>query len=105
MIRSPRRASATVVVLVVFTCAGCGSKSTPARTVAERTAPPPALRVGVVGPLSVSVARVGVTRGTLAAVQRLPLVLVAPGTVSTRAVSTVAAANPDNHFALVGASV
>ena len=45
------------------------------------------------------------THGTLSAVQRLPLVLVAAGAVSKAAISNVAAANPANHFALVGASV
>jgi basic membrane lipoprotein Med (substrate-binding protein (PBP1-ABC) superfamily) len=92
------------MLVAMFTCAGCGAKA-PSRTVAKRPAPPPALRVGVVGPLDVSVPRVALTRGTLSAVQRLPLVLVAAGTVSKRAISRVAAANPDNHFALVGASV
>ena len=93
------------MLLVSLTCVGCGAKKPPTRTVVVRTGPPPALRVGVVGPLDVSVPRVAVTRGTLQAVQRLPLVLIAAGTVGKRAVSSVAAANPDSHFALVGASV
>ena len=50
-----------------------------------RTGPPPLLRVGVVGPLDVSVPRVAVTRGTLASVQRYPLVLVAAGQRRRRA--------------------
>jgi basic membrane lipoprotein Med (substrate-binding protein (PBP1-ABC) superfamily) len=98
------RVPAILILVVMFTCVGCGAKTPRARTVAERTAPPPALRVGVVGPLDVSVPRVAVTRGTLSAVQRLPLVLVAAGSVSLRAVSMIAAANPEGHFALVGAS-
>ncbi len=100
-----RRSLATLLLLASLTCAGCGAKQPPARTVAVRTGPPPALRVGVVGPLNVSIPRVAVTRGTLQAVERLPLVLIAAGSVSKHAVSNVAAANPDNHFALVGASV
>ena len=83
------------MLLAILICAGWGGKTTPRRTVVvTRPAPPPALRVGVVGPLDVSVPRVALTRGTLSAVQRLPLVLVAAGSVSKRAVSErVAAAN------------
>jgi basic membrane lipoprotein Med (substrate-binding protein (PBP1-ABC) superfamily) len=105
MRRRRRRTSAIVILLGLVACPGCGGKTPDVRTVTNRTAPPPALRVGVVGPLSVSARRVGVTRGTLSAVQHLPLVLVAAGAAGKLAVSTVAAANPDSHFALVGGSV
>lgn len=94
-----------VILLVALVAAGCGAKSPPGRTVVQHTGPPSLLRVGVVGPLDVSVPCVAVTHGTLASVRRFPLVLVAAGSVGGQAVSTVAAANPGSHFALVGASV
>lgn len=94
-----------VVILAALVCAACGAKTAPERTVVRHAGPPPLLRVGVVGPLDVSLPRVSVTRGTLASVRRLPLVLVAAGSVGEQAVSNVAAANPGSHFALVGASV
>jgi basic membrane lipoprotein Med (substrate-binding protein (PBP1-ABC) superfamily) len=105
MSRSPRAAPGIVLLLALIACAGCGAKTKPERTVAKGTSAPPLLRVGIVGQLDVSVPRVEVTRGTLIAVQRLPLVLVAAGSVGDRAVSSIAAANAGSHFALVGASV
>ncbi len=92
------------IALAAIAFAGCGAKSRADRPVAKATAPPPALRVGVVGRLQVSVPRVGVTRGRLASVQRYPLVLVSSGAATAQAVADAAAANPGSHFALVGAS-
>lgn len=93
------------LVLGVVVCAGCGGTTPHVRTVTKPAGPPPALRVGVVGPLGVSVPHVAVTRGALSRVQGFRLVLVAAGAADLRAVSAVAAANPDSHFALVGGSV
>ena len=105
MRRPALHAGTVAIILAVLACTACGAQTPRTRTVAVRTGPPPVLRVGVVGPLVVSVPRVAVRRGTLASVQRYPLVLVAAGHVTTRALAAVAAANPDSHFALVGASV
>ena len=100
-----RRARTPAIALAALACAGCGAKTQADHPVTRPTAPPPALRVGVVGRLRVSVPRVGVTRGRLASVQRFPLVLVASGAATAQAVADAAAANPGGHFALIGASV
>lgn len=86
--------------------AGCGA----ARPVATTTvtlrpkAAPTGLRVGVVGPLRISVPGSRLERGTLAAVGDAPLVLVSAGSASLTGIVAAAEAAPGSHFAFVGGS-
>jgi basic membrane lipoprotein Med (substrate-binding protein (PBP1-ABC) superfamily) len=95
-----------VIGAVVLVLAGCGDSSHKAqRTVAKHTSTVRAsFDVRVVGPLDVSVPGVRVTRGSLAARDGEPLVVVSAGSVAPAAVSAAAANDPTTHFALVGAS-
>ena len=84
---------------------GCGADPATAPPPPTTTvAAPPALRVGVVGPLQLEVKGVAVDHGPLSRVAGDRLVLVSSSAVGTRALAAAAAAHPRSHFALVGAS-
>jgi len=105
------------VVLVAFgvlAVAGCGSGTTAAKkppppnatpsTTAPTTVPAPALRVGVVGPLTVKAPSAVVERGPLGRVAGNALVLVSAATVGPQELAAFAEAHPASRFALIGAS-
>jgi basic membrane lipoprotein Med (substrate-binding protein (PBP1-ABC) superfamily) len=98
-----RSALVATMVLALAACGGSGHKAQ--RTVTKRTSTVPAsFDVRVVGPLHVSVPGVRVTRGSLAARDGEPLVVVSAASAAPAAVSAAAANDPTTHFALVGAS-
>jgi basic membrane lipoprotein Med (substrate-binding protein (PBP1-ABC) superfamily) len=95
------------VALLAVACAGCGGSTRAVTTTLARPTPKARVapyRVGVVGPLSVHVARAAADRRPLRAVADDPLVLVDARVQPLGTVATVAAAHPASHFALVGAS-
>jgi hypothetical protein len=97
---------AAIISVTAVLAAGCGSARPVATTTVtlEPKAAPAGLRVGVVGPLRISVPGARVERGTLATVGDPPLVLVSSRTASLAAVAAAAEAMPGSHFAFVGGS-
>jgi basic membrane lipoprotein Med (substrate-binding protein (PBP1-ABC) superfamily) len=94
-----------VGLTLVVAMTGCGADpQTAPQPAATTAAAPPALRVGVVGPLQIQIKGVAVDRGPLAQVAGDRLVLASASSVGTRALAAAAAAHPRSHFALVGAS-
>jgi hypothetical protein len=93
--------------LIVLACSACGGSAHVAATTTAHLQPkrkPPALRVGVVGPLAVHVPGAVAHHGPLAAVAGDRLVLADARVTDLATVANVAAAHPTSHFALVGAS-
>ena len=103
------RLGAVLGLVVALLGAGCGggrkaSPPTATAAAATTTADPNALRVGLVGPLTLDVAGVAPEHGTLAQVADAPLVVVAEGAAGLAAVANAARAHPASHFAFVGVS-
>ena len=97
-----------VLAMVAVLLVGCGKTTTVTQKVVTRTTyrvatAAPSLDVGVVGKLTVTVPGAKVQHGTLAKLSA-PLVLVQAGTSAAADLATVAAANRDTHYALVGGS-
>jgi hypothetical protein len=93
--------------LLVLACAACGGAAhVAATTTVHVQAPrkPPALRVGVVGPVAVRAPGAAAQHGTLAAVANDELVLADARVVDLATLANVAALHPTSHFALVGGS-
>jgi hypothetical protein len=87
--------------------AGCGGRQEAAKPPASTTSKPPArvgLRVGVVGPLHVSVPGTIVTRRSLKTARNDSLVLVSAASRDADNVPGEAAAHPSTHYVIVGAS-
>jgi basic membrane lipoprotein Med (substrate-binding protein (PBP1-ABC) superfamily) len=103
----PFRLSGACACVLVVLLAGCGNEkqaASPPTASAPTASTRTVLRVGIVGPLRLAVAGVGVRRGDLASVAGEPLVLVDAGVASVDAVAASARAHPDSQFAMVGAS-
>jgi hypothetical protein len=101
-----RAALIALALLCAALAAGCGGapRTTTKAATATKPASPPALRVGLVGPLDVRVPGAAAERGTLDQVAANTLVLVSAQVADAATVATAAAAHPASHFALVGAS-
>ena len=102
-----RAALIALALLCAVTASGCaGARQT--TTVRVKAAKPPAragLRIGVVGPLDVSVHGAIAERGRMDQVAGDALVLVSALTADAATVAAAADAHPTSHFALVGASI
>lgn len=103
-------ASAGALALAGAGCGGAG-KTASTTTSATHGAPtvlraattrPTGLRVGVVGPLDISVPGATVRHVSLRAPSAQTLVVVSSGVADAAAVAAAAAANPGTHYALVG---
>jgi len=105
-----RAALIALSLLCAGVAAGCGSAPHTTTVTVKRTvapAPPPGLRVGVVGPLDVKAvpgASIAATGGTLASVPSYPLVVVSAQAADIAAVEAVAAQHPTSHYVYVGGS-
>jgi hypothetical protein len=103
-------ATALVLLGLGLVAAGCGGTSTGVATTTTRAtatiaaASPSRLRVGVVGPLQVTVPGVKVVHGSLARLPGLPLVLVSGSRAEAKVLAAVAQKHTRAHYALVGAS-
>jgi hypothetical protein len=100
-------APSSFAAVLALAAAGCGSTPKAATTTATKTSPPASTRgllVGVVGPIAVDVPGAVVHRGTLRQVASDRLVLVSAATPAAEHLPEAAAAHPEAHFALVGAS-
>jgi hypothetical protein len=87
--------------------AGCGGRQEAAKPPVATSSKPAVrvgLRVGVVGPLRVSVPGTIVTRRSLRAARDDSLVLVSAGSPAVDSVPGEAAAHPSTHYVIVGAS-
>jgi basic membrane lipoprotein Med (substrate-binding protein (PBP1-ABC) superfamily) len=96
--------AALLVPAVALT--GCGGTHVgpAATTTKSATRPAPAgLRIGVAGPLAVSVPGAHAAHGSLRQVADAPLVVVSASAADAATVARVADAHPVSHFALVGA--
>lgn len=97
---------AAIISVTAVLAAGCGS-ARPAATTTVSVKPkaaPQGLRVGVVGPLRISVPGARVEHGTLHTVGDAPLVLVSGRSTPFATVAAAAEAAPGSHFAFVGGS-
>lgn len=96
------------LIVVLLCAAGCGSTqhavATHAAATTTRAIEPAGLRIGVVGPLDISVPGAVPVHGELATMPGYPLVLVSSAVASPATVAAAADAHPDAHYALVGAS-
>jgi len=104
--RAARLAPSSFAAALALAAAGCGS-SEHAATTTTKTAPQASTRgllVGVVGPIAVDVPGAVLHRGTLRQVASDRLVLVSAAVPAAQHVPEAAAANPETHYALVGAS-
>ena len=98
---------AVIITLAAALAAGCGSTQHAAVTTVAKPKPKtarPGLRIGVVGPLAVSVPGAVAEHGTLARVSGDALVLVDAAVADAATVAAAADRHPTTHFALVGAS-
>ena len=100
------------VAIIIAACllvVGCGGQhqatttTTTTKTVAQKPAPS-RLRIGLVGPLSLSVPGAQFVHGSLRQVSDEPLVIADASVVDVPAIAAAAEANPSTHFAIVGAS-
>jgi hypothetical protein len=99
------------VAIIIAACVlvvGCGGKhqattTTTTKTVARNPAPS-GLRIGLVGPLSLSVPGAHFVHASLPQVSDEPLVIADASVVDVPAIAAAADANPSTHFAIVGAS-
>jgi basic membrane lipoprotein Med (substrate-binding protein (PBP1-ABC) superfamily) len=93
---------------VALVAAGCGGRKDAATSPPVAPRQPAAqrvgLRVGVVGPLEVSVPGAIVTHRSLRAARNQSLVLVAASSPAAAEVPAEAAAHPSTHYVIVGAS-
>jgi hypothetical protein len=99
----------TVAALLVLAslATGCGAadrSSARTTTAATQSAPVQGLHVGVVGPIDVHVRGAVLQHGRLAQVASDRLVVVSAASQAADAVPAAAAAHPETHYALVGAS-
>jgi hypothetical protein len=98
-----------ILMLLASLAAGCGDgskKTATTTTVAPRTAKAPqGLHVGVVGRLELRVPGAVVDRGRLDELAGDRLVLVSATSPAATGLADAAAAHPETHYALVGASV
>lgn len=104
-----RAALTAVATACALAAAGCGgarqtTKTAPVQTASVATIPSAGLRVGVVGPLQLSVPGAVAEHGSLDEVAGDALVLVSAHVADAAAVAAVADAHPTSHFALVGGS-
>jgi hypothetical protein len=86
---------------------GCGAAnkaSPPATTTTAANAAAPGLHVGVVGPIDINVRGAVMQHGPLAGVASDRLVIVSARSPAAGALPAAAAANPQTHYVLVGAS-
>jgi basic membrane lipoprotein Med (substrate-binding protein (PBP1-ABC) superfamily) len=96
--------AALIALVALFTgCGGAQTAATTTSTAAKRVPAPSGLRIGVVGPLDVSVPGARAEHGTLSQVADAPLVVVSAAVAGAATVAAAADAHPVSHFALVGA--
>ena len=101
------RRAAIIIITTAVLATGCGgarhgaSTTTVHATVQSAPAGP---RIGVVGPLALSIPGVRVVHGSLAQMSDDDLVLVDASVADVATVAAAAHAHPVSHFALVGAS-
>ncbi|MGH3002245.1 MAG: hypothetical protein ACRDM1_06240, partial [Gaiellaceae bacterium] len=100
------RSSTALLLAAASAClAGCGAtRHAVTATVPAARAPADGLRVLVVGPLHLQVAGARIEYGTLAAVAGHALVVVSAQSPAAASIGVAAAAHPETHFALAGAS-
>jgi hypothetical protein len=105
---APSSFAPLVAVCAALAAAGCGTQQHAATTTTQQAARPPAatqgLHVGVVGPIAISVPGAVLHRGTLRQVASDRLVLVSAASPAAEHVPQAAAAHPETHYALLGAS-
>jgi basic membrane lipoprotein Med (substrate-binding protein (PBP1-ABC) superfamily) len=105
-----RAALVALSLLCAGAATGCGSATHTTTVTAKRTtapAPPPGLRVGVVGPLDVKAvpgASIAASGRTLAATAAYPLVVVSAQAADIATVEAVAQQHPTSHYVYVGGS-
>lgn len=98
------------LIVLVLAAAGCGgthhAATTPTTTATRSSAPPLALRVGVVGPLDVQPVQGAklVHRASLATMPAYPLVVVPASTTTLASVLAAAQRYPTSHYAYLGGS-
>ena len=97
-----------LIAFVVACVTGCGSQQAatlpPPDAPAKQAITTPGLRIGVVGPLDVSVTGAVAEHGTLDQVAGDALVVVSARVADAATVAAAADEHPTSHFALVGAS-